>query len=225
MTISTVSASASVSAVVSWSDPWTSNDLFGHLLCQKLRKKVLKNCSGFRLTDWCSTSGAIICISVVSWSDPWTSNDRADGPASPTRPIQSITMGLPDNHCVADITIPQPDPYKISQNYNHGLGILMYQFQQHAVYKITQKFKHHYGTLDNRRTICLSAQSIVHLTAQIQNMETRVANFFWGCTGLYFGPTNTINTKNYQKNTRRPIFRKTTQNALQCTTVHCNVTP
>ena len=115
-------------------------------------------------------------------------------------------MGLPDNHCVADITIPQPDPYKISQNYNHGLGILMYQFQQHAVYKITQKFKHHYGTLDNRRTICLSAQSIVHLTAQIQNMETRVANFFWGCTGPYFGPTNTINTKNYQKNTTGSKF-------------------
>ena len=73
--------------------------------------------------------------------------------------------------------------------------------------------------------ICLSAQSIVHLTAQIQIKETRIANFFWGCTGPYFGPTNTINTKNYQKNTRGPIFRKTTQNALQCTTVHCNVTP
>ena len=71
--------------------------------------------------------------------------------------------------------------------------------------------------------ICLSAQSIVHLTAQIQIMETRVANFVWGCTGPYFGPTNTISTKNYQKNTRGPIFRKTTQNALQCTTVHCNV--
>ena len=72
--------------------------------------------------------------------------------------------------------------------------------------------------------ISLSAQSIVHLTAQIQNMETRVANFFWGCRGPYFGPTNTINTKNYQKNTRGPIFTKTTKNALQCTTVHCNVT-
>ena len=71
--------------------------------------------------------------------------------------------------------------------------------------------------------IRLSAQSIVHLTAQIQIMETRVANFVWGCTGPYFGPTNTISTKNYQKNTRGPIFRKTTQNALQCTTVHCNV--
>ena len=90
-----------------------------------------------------STAGAIICISVVSWSDPWTDNDRAEGPASPTRPIQSITMGLPDNHRVADITIPQPGPYKISQEYNHGLGILMYQFQQHALYKISQKFKHH----------------------------------------------------------------------------------
>ena len=63
----------------------------------------------------------------------------------------------------------------------------------------------------------------VAIQSHIQNMETRVANFFWGCTGPYFGPTNTINTKNYQKNTRRLIFKKTTQNALQCTTVHCNV--
>ena len=76
----------------------------------------------------------------------------------------------------------------------------------------------------NTCCICLSAQSIVHLTAQIQNMETRVANFFGGCRGPHFGPTNTIDTKNYQKNTRGPIFTKTTKNALQCTTVHCNVT-
>ena len=46
-----------------------------------------------------------------------------------------------------------------------------------------------------QNTIRLSEQSIVHLTAQIQNMETRVAKFFWGCRGPYFGPTNTINTK------------------------------
>ena len=32
--------------------------------------------------------------------------------------------------------------------------------------------------------ICLSAQSIVHLTAQIQDMETRVANFFGGAEDL-----------------------------------------
>ena len=33
-------------------------------------------------------------------------------------------------------------------------------------------------SLITTRYICLSAQSIVHLTAQIQIMETRVANFF-----------------------------------------------
>ena len=68
--------------------------------------------------------------------------------------------------------------------------------------------------------ICLSAQSIVHLTAQIQNMETRVANFFWGCRGPYFGPTNTINTKNYKKTLAGPFLRKPPKmhcNAPQCT--------
>ena len=39
--------------------------------------------------------------------------------------------------------------------------------------------------------------------------------FFGGCTGPNFGPIDTIK-KNDQKNTRRPIFTKTTQNALQC---------
>ena len=69
--------------------------------------------------------------------------------------------------------------------------------------------------------LCLSAQSIVHLTPQIQNMDTRVANFFWGCTGLYFGPTNTINTKNCPKKTLAgPFLRKPPKmhcNAPQCT--------
>ena len=36
------------------------------------------------------------------------------------------------------------------------------------------------------------------------------------------GPSH---TKRYQKNTFGALFRKTTQNALQCTTVHCNVAP
>ena len=74
--------------------------------------------------------------------------------------------------------------------------------------------------INGDKQICLSAQSIVHLTAQIQIMETRVANFFWGCTGPHFGPTNTINTKNYQKNTCGPIYRKPPKmhcNAPQCT--------
>ena len=43
---------------------------------------------------------------------------------------------------------PPPGPYKIPQKCNHGLGILMYQFQQPAPYKISQKFKHHHGVLD-----------------------------------------------------------------------------
>ena len=34
------------------------------------------------------------------------------------------------------------------------------------------------STPADRSLLCLSAQSIVHLAAQIQNMETRVANFF-----------------------------------------------
>ena len=46
---------------------------------------------------------------------------------------------------------------------------------------------------------------------------------FLGCTGPHFGPTNTNHAKNYQKNTFWALFRIPPQNALQCTTVQCNV--
>ena len=47
--------------------------------------------------------------------------------------------------------------------------------------------------------------------------------FFLGCTGPHFGPTNTNHTKNYQKITFGVLFSLPPQNALQCTTVQCNV--
>ena len=47
--------------------------------------------------------------------------------------------------------------------------------------------------------------------------------FFLGCTGPHFGPTNTNHAKNYQKITFGALFRIPPQNALQCTTVQCNV--
>ena len=47
--------------------------------------------------------------------------------------------------------------------------------------------------------------------------------FFLGCRGLYFGPTNTIYAKIYQKFTFGVLFSLPPQNALQCTTVQCNV--
>ena len=52
----------------------------------------------------------------------------------------------------------------------------------------------------------------VNLTFDLANPEygNTCRIFFRGCTGPYFGPTNTIYTKNYQKNTRGPIFKKTT---------------
>ena len=46
--------------------------------------------------------------------------------------------------------------------------------------------------------------------------------FFSGYSGPYFGPTNTNQTKNYQKITFGALFRIPPQNALQCTTVQCN---
>ena len=66
--------------------------------------------------------------------------------------------------------------------------------------------------------LCLSAQSIVHLTPQIQNMDTRVANFFWGCTGLYFGPL--LVQKIIKKTLAGPFLGKPLKmhcNAPQCT--------
>ena len=47
--------------------------------------------------------------------------------------------------------------------------------------------------------------------------------FFLVCTGPHFGPTNTNHAKNYQKITFGALFRIPPQNALQCTTVQCNV--
>ena len=47
--------------------------------------------------------------------------------------------------------------------------------------------------------------------------------FFWGYSGPHIGPTNTNHTKNYQKITFWALFRIPPQNALQCTTVQCNV--
>ena len=47
--------------------------------------------------------------------------------------------------------------------------------------------------------------------------------FFLGCTGPHFGPTNSNHAKNYQKITFGALFRIPPQNALQCTTVQCNV--
>ena len=47
--------------------------------------------------------------------------------------------------------------------------------------------------------------------------------FFLGCTGPYYGPTNTNHAKNCQKTIFGALFRPPAQNALQRTTVQCNV--
>ena len=104
---------------------------------------------------------------------------------------------------------------------NHGwiLWAIHLQFVKNGTFNCKRAQNSHLNLIELSKLVSLSAQSIVHLTAQIQNMETRIANFFGGCRGPYFGPTNTINTKNYQKNTRGPILQKTPKmhcNAPQC---------
>ena len=55
------------------------------------------------------------------------------------------------------------------------------------------------------------------------NPPKKLCSIFLGCTGLHFGPTDTNHAKNYRKITLGALFRIPPQNALQCTTVQCNV--
>ena len=72
--------------------------------------------------------------------------------------------------------------------------------------------------------ICLSAQSIVHLTAQIQDMETRVANFFGGAEDLILVQLTLLIQKITKKHLRAHFY----ENHQKCTAMHhsalqCNV--
>ena len=65
----------------------------------------------------------------------------------------------------------------------------------------------------------------MNLMTYLRSVNTSIIGFFFSSGAPYFGPTNTNHTKNDQKNTVGALLRKTAQNALQCTTVHCNVAP
>ena len=71
--------------------------------------------------------------------------------------------------------------------------------------------------------ICLSVIAFVTKPLNFQPPKKVMQQFFLGYSGPYFGPTNTNHTKNYQKITFGALFRIPPQNALQCTTVQCNV--
>ena len=69
----------------------------------------------------------------------------------------------------------------------------------------------------------LSVIAFVSKPLFFQPPKKVMQRFFLGCTGPYYGPTNTNHTKKYQKTTFGALFRPPFQNALQCTTVQCNV--
>ena len=71
--------------------------------------------------------------------------------------------------------------------------------------------------------IYLSVIAFVSKPLFFQPPKKVMQRFFLGCTGPYYGPTNTNHTKNYQKTTFGALFRPPPQIALQCTTVQCNV--
>merc|ERR1711974_391766 len=71
--------------------------------------------------------------------------------------------------------------------------------------------------------IRLSVIAFVSKPLYFQPPQKVMQRFFLGCTGPHFGPTNTNHTKNYQKITFGVLFSLPPQNALQCTTVQCNV--
>ena len=71
--------------------------------------------------------------------------------------------------------------------------------------------------------IRLSVIAFVTKPLNFQPPQKVMQQFFSGYPGPYFGPTNTNHTKNYQKTTFWALFRIPPQNALQCTTVQCNV--
>ena len=76
------------------------------------------------------------------------------------------------------------------------------------------------GTLETDMTKC---HSIRHQTPKFPTPPKSYATIFLGYSGPYFGPTNTNHTKKYQKIIFGALFRIPPQNALQCTTVQCNV--
>ena len=71
--------------------------------------------------------------------------------------------------------------------------------------------------------ICLSVIAFVTKPLNFQPPQKVMQQFFLGYSGPHIGPTNTNHTKNYQKITFWALFRIPPQNALQCTTVQCNV--
>ena len=72
-------------------------------------------------------------------------------------------------------------------------------------------------------SVCLSVIAFVSKPLYFQPPKKVMQPFFLGCTGPHFGPTSTNHTKNYQKITFGVLFSLPPQNALQCTTVQCNV--
>ena len=95
--------------------------------------------------------------------------------------------------------------------------------QSPARYSVTNwtSCKRQAGAYPIHMTKC---HSIRHQTPKIPTPPQKVMQqFFLGYSGPYFGPTNTNHTKNYQKITFWALFRIPPQNALQCTTVQCNV--
>ena len=71
--------------------------------------------------------------------------------------------------------------------------------------------------------ICLSVIAFVTKPLNFQPPQKVMQQFVLGYSGPHIGPTNTNHTKNYQKITFWALFRIPLQNALQCTTVQCNV--
>ena len=72
--------------------------------------------------------------------------------------------------------------------------------------------------------ICLGVQSFelfgLHFQEIISSPPTKkktYATIFWGCTGPYFGPTNTNHAKNYKKKHFWGYFLAYPQ---KCTTAH-----
>ena len=75
------------------------------------------------------------------------------------------------------------------------------------------------------KVVCLGLSVIAFVTKPLnfQPPQKVMQQFVLGYSGPHFGPTNTNHTKNYQKITFGALFRIPPQNALQCTTVQCNV--
>ena len=70
----------------------------------------------------------------------------------------------------------------------------------------------------------------MNLMTYLRSVNTSIIGVFCCCFFLAMGHlildhlTPIIQKMILKKNTFGPLFRKTNQNALECTTVHCNVT-